>query len=312
MTFAKNEKVSMNEFAALRVFAKVVEAGSLSAAGRVLGISPSSVSRRIHELETELGVQLLYRTTRQLSLTEAGEIYYERTQGILESLTEAKLAVSSDRAAPNGLLRLTAPTFLATLHIIPALAALQTQYPSIRVALSVTDRLVDIVGEGYDVAIRSGRLEDSSLKAKKLGESRRIVCASPSYLEHAGVPERPEQLVEHACVTFRHHLGTSTWVFSCGRGTHEVRVRGDFCTDNGGALVAAATNGLGVVLVPRWLASDAIQRGELVHLLQDYELRPATTPLYAVWAPGSHTPPKVRVFVDFLMERFAHDDAWLL
>lgn len=184
----------MDGLAAMRVFVRVVETGGLSAAGRALGLAPSSVSRRIFELEDMLGVRLLQRTTRTLSLTEAGETYYERSRDIVRAVVEANLAVTEKRAGPSGILRLTVPASVARLHIAPAVAAFQDQYPAVRVAMSVTDRMVDIVGEGLDVAIRVGPLDDSSLIARKVGEGRRLVCASPSYLKRARWPKRPDEL----------------------------------------------------------------------------------------------------------------------
>ena len=218
----------MDSLAAMRVFVRVVETGGLSAAGRALGLAPSSVSRRVGELEGMLGVRLLQRTTRKLSLTEAGETYYERSRDIVGAVDEANLAVTEKRAGPSGLLRLTVPASVARLHVAPALAAFQAQYPAVRVAMSVTDRMVDIVGEGFDVALRVGRLEDSSLIARKVGEARRLVCASPSYLKRAGVPKRPDKLSDHACVTFRTHPGTNLWRFGTGKAAIDVRAKGPF------------------------------------------------------------------------------------
>ena len=172
----------MDTLAAMQVFVQVVDTGGLSAAGRTLGLAPSSISRRIGELEEMLGVRLLHRTTRRLSLTEAGETYYERSQAIVDAVTEANLAVTQGRAAPCGLLRVTVPASIVRLQISPAIAVFQAQHPAVRVVVSVTDRLADIVGEGLDMAIRVGELEDSSMIARKVGAARRLVYGAPSYL----------------------------------------------------------------------------------------------------------------------------------
>ncbi len=300
----------MDNLAAMQVFVSVVETGGLSSAGRALGLAPSSVSRRIGELEDVLGVGLLQRTTRKMSLTEAGEIYYERSRDIMRAVEEATLAVTEKRASPSGILRLTVPASVARLHVAPAVAAFQAQYPAVRVVMSVTDRMADIVGEGLDVAIRVGQLEDSSLVARKVGESRRLVCAAPSYLKQASRPRRPEELADHACLTFRAHPGSNPWRFRDGKEATEVSVTGPFFADDGETLVAAACAGLGLILVPEWLVGIEIGRGRLVEVLAGHSPDPATTALHAVTAPGPYTAPKVRQFVDFLAERFSRDYAW--
>ncbi len=300
----------MDALAAMRVFVRVVETGGLSAAGRSLGLAPSSVSRRIAELEAMLGVGLVRRTTRKSSLTEAGEIYYERSRDIVRAVDEANLAVTEKRAGPSGILRMTVPASVARRHIAPAVAAFQAQYPAVRVVMSVTDRMADIVGEGLDVAIRVGRLEDSSLIARKVGEARRLVCAAPSYLKRAARPHRPEDLSDHACLTFRAHPGSNPWRFRNGEDVTEIRATGPFFADDGETLVAAACAGLGLILVPEWLVGVEIGRARLVEVLADHSPDPAVTPLHAVYAPGPYTAPKIRQFVDFLAGRFSRDDAW--
>ena len=300
----------MDRLAAMQVFVQVVETGGLSAAGRVLGLAPSSVSRRIGELEDILGARLLQRTTRRLSLTETGAAYYERCRDILQAVDEATLSVTDRQAAPAGVLRVSVPTSLARLHLVPAVAAFHALHPAVRVALSVSGRMVDIVGEGFDLAIRAGQLSDSSLIARKIGEARRLVCASPAYLRRTGEPERPAQLAGRDCLTFRSHAGSNLWRFRRNGRTTEVRVTGPFFADEGETLVAAAAEGLGIILVPEWLAGPDIAAGRLVEILADFAPDPARTPLYALHPPGPHMPPKVRFFVDFLAGRFTRDDVW--
>ena len=300
----------MDNLAAMRVLVRVVETSGFSAAGRALGMATSSVSRRIGELEDLLGVRLLHRTTRKLSLTEAGAAYYERAQGIVRAVEEANLAVTQERAAPSGILRLTVPASVARRHLIPAVAAFQAQHPAVKVVMSVTDRMADLVDEGWDIAIRAGRLEDSSLIARKIGEGRRLVCASPDYLRRAGRPRRPIELSDHACLTFRSHPGSNLWRFRKGGTVSEVRATGPFFADDGEALVAAACAGLGLVLLPVWLLGEELGRGRLEAVLGDYAPDPATTPLHAVYAPGPYVAPKVRAMIDFLIERFGAETEW--
>lgn len=294
----------------MQVFVRVIETGGLSAAGRALGLAPSSVSRRVAELEHALGVRLLHRTTRKLSLTEAGETYYERARDILRAIDEANLAVTETRAGPSGVLRVTAPTSVARQHVAPTVAAFQRQYGAVQVVLLVTDRMADIVSEGLDVALRVGPLEDTRLIARKICEARRLVCASPAYLAASGEPKHPSDLADHACATFRSHAGINLWRFRRGAERIEVRATGAFFSDDGETLAAAARAGLGVVLLPEWLVGTDIGAGRLVELLGDFTPEPAATALYAVYPPGPYLPPKVRAFIDFLAGRFSRDYDW--
>ena len=294
----------------MQLFVRVVETGRLSAAGRTLGLAPSSVSRRMSELEEMLGVRLLQRTTRKLSLTEAGEIYFERCRDIVEAVEEANLLVTERRAGPSGTLRITVPASVARLHIAPAVVAFQKLYPAIRVVINVTDRIVDMIGEGLDVGLRVGPLDDSSLIARKVADARRLVCAAPEYLERAGRPTSPDELSDHACLTFRSHPGSNVWGFRSGNSLAKVRVTGPFFADDGETLVAAACAGVGLVVAPEWLVGVEISNGSLVEVPLDHSPDPETTSLYAVFPPGPYIPPNVRAFVDFLAERFSRDYAW--
>ncbi|MGI9424063.1 MAG: LysR family transcriptional regulator [Hyphomicrobiaceae bacterium] len=300
----------MDELAGMRVFVKVVETGGLSAAARALGIAPPSVTRRINELEDTLGVRLLNRTTRKLSLTEAGEIYYERTREIVQTVEEANLAVTEKRAAPSGTLRITAASSISRLHLTPAVVAFQMQYPAVRVVMRVTDQILDFVAEGWDVAIRIGQLEDSSLMARKIGECRRVICASPAYLKRAGKLRTPDDLVNHTAITYRQHPGTNLWQFNRGKKAIDVPVTGPLFIDDGESLVAAACSGLGVIVVPEWIIGEDIRNGRLIEVLNGYVPVPSTTPLYALYAPGPYQAPKVKAFIDFLAGRFSRKYVW--
>jgi len=300
----------MDKLAAMQVFVKVVETGALSAAGRALGLAPPSISRRISELEDFLGVRLLQRTTRSLSLTEAGEAYYERSRQIVQAVEEANLSVTEIRADPSGTLRITVSASVARLHIAPAIAAFQMRYPKVRAVVQVSDRLVDMIEDGLDVAIRIGRLEDSSLIARKLGAAKRLVCASPAYLDRASKPRNPTDLKNHACLSYRTHAGSSLWRFRKGKNDYNVHVSGPYYADDGETLVAGACAGLGVVLTPEWLVGEAIADGRLVEVLKGFTPKPEDTPLYAMYAPGPYTSPKIRAFVDFLAARFSKGYNW--
>ena len=300
----------MDSVAGMRIFVRVVDAGSFSAAGRQLGLAPSSVSRQISDLEYELGARLFHRTTRKLSLTEAGRLFHERAAQILVEVEEAKLAMSQIGGAPSGILRLTVPASIGRLHIAPALAAFQERFPAVQIVLSMTDRLVDLVDEGFDLAIRVGRQRDSSLIARRIGWGRRVVCGSPSYLEKAGMPKVPADLADHNCLTFRSHPGSNLWSFRGPKGTSKVRVSGGLFADNGEALCAAAVAGLGLILVPNWLVGIEIRRGRLRQVLGKFQVVPEASPLYAVYPHQRHLPPKIRAFVDFLVERFATETEW--
>jgi len=293
----------VSELAAIRAFVAVVEHEGFSAAARRLGSSPSTISRQVTELEDRLGVRLLHRTTRRLSLTEAGEVYAERAHRIIAAVDDAAVAVTAPEGELAGQLRLTAPASIARLHLVPAIAAFHQEHPGVRVAMLITDRVVDLVGEGLDLAIRIGRPRDSSLVARKIGETRRSLCASPDYLARVGRPRKPEDLENHSCLAFRSTLGPTAWRFESGSRRVDVRVQGPLVTLDGGALVTAAVAGMGIVLVPEWLTADALDRGELVRLLPRSKPVPASTPLYALM-PHRQAPTKVRVFVEFVQ-------AWL-
>ncbi len=294
----------MDSVAGMRILARVAAAGSFSAAARQLNVAPSSVSRQINELEADLGVRLFHRTTRKLSLTEAGQIYYERAARIIMEVDEARLAIS-ELGSPTGILRVTCPTGIGRELIVSAIPTFLDRYPGIRIVMSMTDYLVDMVESKIDVAIRTGRLQDSSLKVRKIGESRRIVCANPQYLKKAGTPRSPADLEQHNCITFRDHPGHNVWKFRNKKnGLTEIRVTGSFFAKSADALVAAAVAGMGLVLLPDWNMGTELRQKELHVVLPDYDAVPKTSPVWAVHSHQRHVPPKIRVFIDFLMERF--------
>jgi DNA-binding transcriptional LysR family regulator len=295
----------MLTLAAMRSFARVVEAGSFSAAGRVMGAAPSSVSRQINELEESLGARLFHRTTRKLSLTEAGAMFFERVTRILTEVDEAALAIGQTDGAPSGILRLTTPTAMGRQLVSSCLPLFQRQYPAIQVVLSMEDYVVDLVERGYDLAMRVGRQSDSTLIARRIGLSRRRCCASPAYLQTHGAPERPEELADHNCLTFRAHPGYNVWRFRNKDGATDVRVTGSLFAANADVLSAAAVAGLGLVMLPDWNFISELETGALQEVLADYEAVPVESPIYAVYPYRRHVPPKVRVFIEFVSAHFA-------
>jgi DNA-binding transcriptional LysR family regulator len=293
----------MERLSHLRVFARSVEVGSFSAVGRQIGMAPSSVSRHVNELEEELGVRLFHRTTRRLSPTEAGTLLYERAQRILTDYDEAKLAVTQLDGTASGILRITMPIAIGRQLTTAILPDFMTRYPSIKLVMTMTDRLIDLVERGIDVAIRVGRQPDSTLIARQLGVSRRLLCAAPSYLRRAGEPRSPHDLSDHACLTFREHPGSNLWTFEKDGKPLEARVTGDIFAPSADALVAAAVAGLGIILSPDWNMRAELDEGKLVEILTDYAAIPTESPIYAVYPHQRYLPPKVRAFIDFLIER---------
>ena len=301
--------MALDRLGALSLFAKAVETGSFSEAGRQLGLAPSSVSRRIVELEGWVGAALFRRTTRKLNLTEVGRSFYERTRGILLDLEEAKVMAAQLEDHPSGLVRLTIPASMER-HLTAGIGEFQARWPGVRFALTFTDRVVDLVGEGYDLAVRIGRLEDSTLRARKIGAARRYLCASPCYLDRAGAPQRPEDLAGRNCLIFRTHPGYNVWRFESGGRTVDVRASGSFSADSGNALINAARDARGLILAPEWLVAPFLANGELVEVLAEQPPVPDRTPLYAVHPYQRFVPPKVKTFVDFLVNHYGKGYDW--
>lgn len=294
----------MDTLGNMRTLVQVADAGSFSEAARQAGVAASSISRQIRDLENDLGVRLFNRTTRNVSLTEAGELYYERVARITHEVDEARLAVA-DLGSPSGVLRLAVPSGIGRELVISTIPAFLARYPGIRVAMSMTDELIDLIVHRIDVAIRVGPLNDSSLRARKIVESQRIVCASPRYLEREGTPQTPQDLQHHACITWRSHPGANVWKFRTEDGLREVRASGNFFAKNADAITAAAVAGLGCCLLPDWNMAQELRQKQLKRVLKRFAAVPASSPVWAVHTHQRHVPPKIRAFVDFLVERFA-------
>jgi len=289
----------MSRWDGVEMLTEVVEAGSFSAAARRLNVSKSHVSRSITQLENRLGVQLLNRTTRKLALTEMGEAYYQRCREVVASMEEADQAVMELQATPRGTLRMTVPAGFGESYIAPAAVAFMQAHPQLSVDLDFTNRTVDLVAEGYDLAIRAGVLKDSSLIARRIAGRRLHICGSRDYFSRYGKPDSIRALKRHNCLAG----SVPTWRFRERGGHHtDIRVEGNWRSNNGYALLEAARQGLGLVQLPEFYLQDDFQRGSLENILTEYQ--PTDTAVWAVYPSNRHLSPKVRMFVEFLVERF--------
>ncbi len=299
----------MDKFEDLQAFVAVVEAGSFTGAAERLGAAKSAVSRRVSALEERLGVQLLRRTTRTQNLTETGRSFYAHSARILADLDEAESAVQQEHGELRGTLRVALPLSFGVRHMCKPIASFTRRHPKIRFDLDLNDRRIDLVEEGMDLAIRIGHLPDSSLIARRLFDARTVVCASPHYLSVHGEPQSPEELVDHDCLVYTNLPDPGTWRWKDGQGRQQsVDVRVVMRASNGDLLANAAAHGLGIVIQPTFLAAEAIRRGNLVPILENYEW-PAS-PAFAVYPPTRHLSYRVRAFIDFLADRFSGTPQW--
>jgi len=295
----------MDRFVGMAVFAKVVEAQSFAAAARHFRMSPAMVSKHVQTLEERLGVRLLNRTTRRVSLTEVGQEYYERCVRILAEVEEAEGAASDQQSAPRGGLRVTAPVSFGTRQLAPAIADYLIAYPNVTIELSLDDAYIDLVEKRFDLAIRLGDLADSSLIARKLYQVKMIPCASPRYLESHGVLQAPRDLAKHNCLVYTFTAPRSVWNFVGRDGKEQVvRISGDFLASSGEALLALALKDAGIFLAPDYLIMSDLDAGRLVRLLPDYAA--PETEVHAVYPHNRYLSAKTRSFIDFLAARFGH------
>lgn len=295
----------MDRFGDLDVFARVVTAKSMSAAGRELSLSPAVISKRIRRLEERLGVRLLQRTTRQLSLTEAGQGFYERVVAILGSIEEAEAWVASGVGQARGTLRVSAPTSFGRLHIAPHLKPFLDANPMVNVDLILTDAFVDIIGEGFDVAVRIADLEDSSLVAKRLAPNHRILCATPAYLAAHGSPETIAELASHTLIAHN----ADQWRLDGPEGPVTVRVTGQLRTNSSEVVREALLAGVGIALRSTWDVGPELKSGALTRVLPAYSVGKRVA-VYAVYPSRRHMEQKVRAFVDFLAELYGATPYW--
>lgn len=291
----------MNRLESMSILIAVVDAGSLSAAARRLGMPLATVSRKVGELEAHLKTRLLHRTTRQLSLTDAGGAYVAACRRILEDIGEAERTATGEYATPKGELVLTAPVVFGRLHVLPVVAEFLAQYPEIDISLMLTDRVVHLMDEHADVALRIGDLPDSTLVATGIGSVRRVICASPGYLAAHGVPKKPRDLAGHACITFEVLASRRAWAFGAGRSEQSVPIRSRLAVNTAEAAISAAVLGVGFVRVLSYQVAQALREDSLRVVLDDYEAAPL--PVNLVHKGQTPLPLKLRAFLDFATPR---------
>jgi DNA-binding transcriptional LysR family regulator len=298
----------LDRLTSIEVFAKVAAAGSFSAAARALGLSQTMVTKHIAALEGRLGARLVHRSTRKIALTEAGRRYLEAGERVLADMDAAEASISAEGMAPRGLLRVNAPVCFGTEYIAPAMPLFSELHPHVIIDLALNDRLVDLVDEGWDIAVRIGQLTDSQLTMRRLASYEMIVCAAPAYLAARGTPRRIAELIDHNCLgyTLSRQFGSDSWSFGIN-GDIDVSVRGNLRANNGDALCRAAVAGQGIIYQPTFIG-QALSRGELVALPLDHPTK-AHGDVYGVYAPGRNPTAKVRALLDFLVDRFA-DPPW--
>lgn len=290
----------MDALAGMAVFARVIEANGFTAAARGLGISKAAVSKQVARLEDRLGVRLLNRSTRRLGLTEAGRDYYERARRILAEVEEAEQSAASRQANPRGQLRVNAPVTFGQSHLAPLLPGFMRRYPQVHVDLVLNDRFVDLIEEGFDVAVRVAELPSSSLIARRLCDAPQVAAAAPTYLKARGTPAHPSDLARHDCLLYSYLATGEEWRFIEAGKAFGVRVSGPLRANNGDVLRHAAIAGLGIVYAPEFVIAAPLASGELVKLLEDW--RAPDAGVHAVYSPGRPLGAKLRVFVDYLAE----------
>jgi DNA-binding transcriptional LysR family regulator len=290
----------MDKLGAMRAFARVAESGSFSSAARLLGRSKAVISKQVASLEATLGVQLLARTTRQVRLTEVGRSYFERCVQVLAELDDLESNVQQSQSSPRGVLRVTGPQTFAELHLSDAVREFLLRYPELKMELVLTDRRVDLVDDGFDVAIRVGQLEDSTLLARRLTASSVVTCAAPAYLARRGMPRTPEQLSDHDLVLDSNLRQPGIWRFRRGTRTVNVRVSGRLQVNSAVMVRHLLVGGAGIGVCPEFVVRDDLEAGRLVPLLAQFS--GFALGVYAVYPHTRHVPSRVRVFVDFLAD----------
>lgn len=290
----------MDDLKRMVIFAHVVEAGSFSDAARRLGIAKSAVSKHVSVLEESLGVRLLNRSTRSLSLTDIGDFYYQRCAQIVEAVDEAINCITPLQENLSGTLRVSSPVSFGVKHVVPLIHAFLQNHPTLKVEVQLDDNIIDMVQEGIDVAIRVGWLSNSSLRARKLKDAHRLLCASPQYLEKMGIPNTPEQLAEHEWIIFTLLPTPSHCTFTKNGKSKTVQTKGRIKVNNGNAVRSLVLEGSGIAALTDFLIDEDLQAGRLVHLLPDYEISDAG--IYAVYQDQRFQQTKIRSFIDFLSE----------
>jgi DNA-binding transcriptional LysR family regulator len=295
----------MDKFESMRAFAQVVEAGGFAAAARQMGVSRSAVNKLVMNLEEHLQTQLLHRTTRRVSTTDAGRAFYDRCTNILADLAAAELALSQLQVEPRGNLRVNAPMTFGTLHLAPILVEFMTQYPDLHVELTLNDRFIDPIDEGFDVTIRIAQAPSAaSLIVHALAPCPMVICAAPTYLQQHGIPTHPDDLKHHGCLHYGHLAQENTWTLMAADGKSTVvTIHGPLCCNNGEVLRQAALNGLGIVMLPTFIVETDLQNHSLQPVLTPYH--PPEIGIYALYPVNRYLSTKVKVFTDFLQQRLS-------
>ncbi|MDF2152566.1 LysR family transcriptional regulator [Vibrio sp. CAU 1672] len=295
----------MHTIASLPVFVAVVECGSFSQAAKQLNLTKSAISKRITHLEDELGIRLLNRTTRKLSLTEAGQRYFEYASRALTYAQQGIDAVSELQGTPQGSLKVTAPMTFGVLHIAPLISEFLALYPKIEINLELEDKMVDLVQDGFDLGIRIGHLPVSNLVAKRIAPCRNVLCASPDYLARHPMPHKPSDLVGHNCLRYSYFRGGVEWSFESQGTAYKVLPKGNYVVNNSEAIRRALLSGCGIAQMPTFIVGKELASGQLVSLMNDYSLPQHA--IYAVFPERKHMPLKVRAFIDFISEKLGSD-----
>lgn len=290
----------------LKLFVRIASTNNISFAGAELGISAAVASSHIKKLEESLGVRLIHRTTRKVSLTEEGAAFLHHAEDVISSMEAAKASVGAGNVSPSGTLRIAAPASFGRMHLLSAIADFMNDFPNLKIDLKLSDTIVDLVEGGFDVAIRNSELKDSSLVAKKLVNDKRILCAAPSYLSKFGSPTTPEDLKSHNYITL---LNLDHWSFKNDKNISNIKVSGNFRTDNGEAIRDACSYGVGITINSTWSAYKQLISGELVEVLTEYPLI-SEAAIWAIYPSSRQLAPKVRSFIDYLSKYFNSEPYW--
>jgi DNA-binding transcriptional LysR family regulator len=292
----------------MAVFARVVEAKSFSGAAATLSLSKSAVSKQISQLEDRLGARLLDRTTRRVALTEVGRVFYDHAARMLQEAESAEAAVASLHELPRGVLRISLPMSFGLTHVAPLLPEFLTRCPELRMEMTYSDRYVDLLEEGFDLALRIARLTDSSLVARRIAPNRLVICASPEYLKRMGEPKSAADLAAHSCLSYSYAPDPDQWTLSIDGRLEDVKIGGRLRANNGDALRMAALGHQGLVMLPSFMVGDDLRAGRLVEAMRG--MTPPDSAIYAVYPSRRYLTPKVRAFIDFLIEKFGPEPYW--
>lgn len=290
----------------LRLFVRIAATNNISQAGQELGLSPAVASSHINKLEEGLGVRLIHRTTRKVSLTEEGIDFLPHAEEVLATIESAKASVGVGDTLPQGTLRITAPALFGRMHLLPALKGFLALHPHLSIDLRLTDSIVDLVEGGFDIAIRNAELKDSTLIARKLASDTRIICASPDYLANYGEPTVPDDLRHHQCINL---MGMDNWLFGTSKGELNIKTKGNLRTDHGEAVRDACIQGMGIAMAATWSVYQQLKDGDLVQILKEYPLA-SESAIWAVYPSSRLLAPKVRAFIDYFTDFYGTPPFW--